>query len=154
MLRQPKSSNSPCSDPQTGEVSGICGGGIDLTTGQPGKPLRGTTIVGIRVQSFSGDGIVFFNTTHTTVRRSAAVDLAVAEAAAGADEVEVVPGTVRGLAVHTAARIMSLAGADEVLVSGPPAGELVVTAGVQKMAPGLRVALPGASKVESKQTAR
>ena len=33
---------------------------------------------------------------------------------------------------------------DQVLVSGPPAGELVVTAGVQKMAPGLRVALPGA----------
>ena len=31
---------------------------------------------------------------------------------------------------------------DEVLVSGLPAGELVVTAGVQKMAPGLRVALP------------
>ena len=31
---------------------------------------------------------------------------------------------------------------DEVLVSGPPAGALVVTAGVQKMAPGLRVALP------------
>ena len=35
---------------------------------------------------------------------------------------------------------------DEVLVSGPPAGELVVTAGVQKMAPGLRVALPGAPR--------
>lgn len=32
---------------------------------------------------------------------------------------------------------------DEVLVSGLPAGTLVVTAGVQKMAPGLRVALPG-----------
>jgi hypothetical protein len=31
---------------------------------------------------------------------------------------------------------------DEVLVSGPPAGALVVAAGVQKMAPGLRVALP------------
>jgi hypothetical protein len=31
---------------------------------------------------------------------------------------------------------------DDVLVSGPPAGELVVTAGVQKMAPGLKVALP------------
>ena len=31
---------------------------------------------------------------------------------------------------------------EEVLVSGLPAGELVVTAGVQKMAPGLRVALP------------
>ncbi|MBK8119836.1 MAG: efflux RND transporter periplasmic adaptor subunit [Sulfuritalea sp.] len=34
---------------------------------------------------------------------------------------------------------------DEVLVSGPPAGELVVIAGVQKMAPGLHVALPGAT---------
>lgn len=33
-------------------------------------------------------------------------------------EVEVVPGGVRGLAVHTAARIMALAGADEVFVSG------------------------------------
>jgi hypothetical protein len=33
---------------------------------------------------------------------------------------------------------------DEVLVSGAPAGEQVVTAGVQKMAPGLRVALPAA----------
>ena len=31
---------------------------------------------------------------------------------------------------------------DEVLVSGPSAGEQVVTAGVQKMAPGLKVALP------------
>lgn len=35
---------------------------------------------------------------------------------------------------------------DEVLVSGPPAGTLVVTAGVQKMAPGLHVALSGASR--------
>ena len=34
---------------------------------------------------------------------------------------------------------------DKVLVSGPPAGTFVVTAGVQKMAPGLRVALPGAA---------
>jgi membrane fusion protein, multidrug efflux system len=31
---------------------------------------------------------------------------------------------------------------DEVLLSGPAAGELVVTAGVQKMSPGLRVAMP------------
>jgi RND family efflux transporter MFP subunit len=44
---------------------------------------------------------------------------------------------------------------DEVLVSGPPAGELVVTAGVHKMAPGLRVALPGAAASEaSKQASR
>ena len=46
-------------------------------------------------------------------------------------------------------------GNDEVLVSGPPAGTLVVTAGVQKMAPGLRVALPGASASNAaKQAAR
>ena len=30
---------------------------------------------------------------------------------------------------------------DEIIVSGPPAGALIVTAGVQKMAPGLKVAL-------------
>jgi RND family efflux transporter MFP subunit len=41
---------------------------------------------------------------------------------------------------------------DEVLVSGPPAGVRVVTAGVQKMAPGLRVALGG--NVEPKQAAQ
>lgn len=34
---------------------------------------------------------------------------------------------------------------DEVLVSGPAAGDLVVVAGVHKMAPGLRVALDGAA---------
>jgi RND family efflux transporter MFP subunit len=38
---------------------------------------------------------------------------------------------------------------DEVLLSGPPAGALVVTAGVQKMAPGLRVALSGATRGEA-----
>ena len=43
---------------------------------------------------------------------------------------------------------------DEVLVSGLPAGELVVTAGVQKMAPGLRVALPGSARTGSKQASR
>jgi hypothetical protein len=44
---------------------------------------------------------------------------------------------------------------DDVLVSGPTAGELVVTAGVQKMAPGLRVALPGAApNIEAKQAVR
>jgi multidrug efflux pump subunit AcrA (membrane-fusion protein) len=44
---------------------------------------------------------------------------------------------------------------DEVLVSGVPAGALVVTAGVQKMAPGLRVALAGAAGNEAaKQAAK
>ena len=44
---------------------------------------------------------------------------------------------------------------DDALVSGPQAGELVVTAGVQKMAPGLKVALPGAkSNVDMKKAER
>jgi RND family efflux transporter MFP subunit len=43
---------------------------------------------------------------------------------------------------------------DEVLVSGPRAGELVVTAGVQKMAPGLKVALTGVAANENKQATR
>ena len=44
---------------------------------------------------------------------------------------------------------------DDVLISGPKAGELVVIAGVQKMAPGLKVALSGAtSQLDAKQAAR
>ena len=44
---------------------------------------------------------------------------------------------------------------EEVLVSGPTAGDLVVTAGVQKMAPGLRVALSApAANASTKQAAR
>ena len=44
---------------------------------------------------------------------------------------------------------------DNVLVSGPKAGEQVVIAGVQKMAPGLRVAVSGAANdVEIKQATR
>ncbi len=44
---------------------------------------------------------------------------------------------------------------DEVLVSGPPAGDLVVIAGVQKMAPGLEVALGApAQDAPTKQAAR
>jgi hypothetical protein len=35
---------------------------------------------------------------------------------------------------------------DQVLISGLPAGAVVVTAGVQKMAPGLRVALPAPTR--------
>ena len=44
---------------------------------------------------------------------------------------------------------------DAVLVTGLPVGELVVSAGVQKMAPGLKVALQSATpNIESKQAAR
>jgi len=42
---------------------------------------------------------------------------------------------------------------DEVLVSGAPAGEQVITAGVQKMAPGLKVALPGAADTDTNTVA-
>jgi RND family efflux transporter MFP subunit len=42
---------------------------------------------------------------------------------------------------------------EEVLVSGPPAGELIVTAGVQKMAPGLNVALPSSAPTEATKQA-
>ena len=41
---------------------------------------------------------------------------------------------------------------DLALVSGLPAGGQVVTAGVQKMAPGLKVALPDAALAEAKLT--
>ena len=44
---------------------------------------------------------------------------------------------------------------EEALVSGPPAGDLVVTAGVQKMAPGLKVAVSAAAHdAETQQAAR
>jgi hypothetical protein len=44
---------------------------------------------------------------------------------------------------------------DQVLVSGPATGALIVTAGVQKMAPGLRVALSDAARNDApKQAAK
>ena len=43
---------------------------------------------------------------------------------------------------------------DQVLISGVPAGALVVTMGVQKMAPGLRVALSGTSSAPIAQASR
>ena len=59
-----------------------------------------------------------------------------------AGTVELIPVTVHGFRN------------DEVLVSGPPESTLVVTAGVQKMSPGLRVALPQfVTSVDLKQAA-
>ena len=69
----------------------------------------------------------------------------VVRAAAGqpAGTVEIVPVAVHGYRN------------DEVLVSGLPQGELVVAAGVHKMAPGLRVALSDAARAETvKQAAK
>jgi len=63
-----------------------------------------------------------------------------AAAAEATGTVELIPITVHGYR------------SDEVLVSGPPAGARIVTAGVQKMSPGLRVALPGtAPRIGSEQ---
>jgi RND family efflux transporter MFP subunit len=64
--------------------------------------------------------------------------------AEGVGVVELVPVAVHGYSN------------DDVLVSGPAAGVRVVTAGVQKMAPGLRVALPelAAQAAPTKQAAR
>lgn len=44
---------------------------------------------------------------------------------------------------------------DQVLISGPAEGALIVTAGVQKMAPGLKVALPASkSRIDSEEVTR
>jgi hypothetical protein len=43
---------------------------------------------------------------------------------------------------------------DDVLISGPQAGDIVVTAGVQKMAPGLQVALPTQIETSTRQASR
>jgi RND family efflux transporter MFP subunit len=65
------------------------------------------------------------------------------EGTEGVGKVDLVPIAVQGY--HN----------DDVLVSGPSPGDLVVAAGVQKMAPGLKVALPGvAPKSEAKGAAR
>jgi len=61
----------------------------------------------------------------------------------GVGTVELVPVTVHGYRN------------DDALVSGPPAGELIITAGVHKMAPGLKVALlQSARSEETRQAVR
>jgi len=78
-----------------------------------------------RLVKVTGDGVLaMFDGAERAVRCAAAA--AVATSALGiairagvhTGEVELVPGDIRGVAVHEAARIMSLAGAGEVLVSG------------------------------------
>jgi class 3 adenylate cyclase len=78
-----------------------------------------------RLVKVTGDGILaVFDGAERAVRCAAAASAAAAalgiaiRAGVHTGEVERVPGDVRGLAVHAAARIMSLAGAGEVLVSG------------------------------------
>jgi class 3 adenylate cyclase len=73
----------------------------------------------------TGDGfLALFDSSERAVRAAAAICLAAkamgiqTRAGVHTGEVELVPGDVRGVAVHMAARIMALAGPSEVLVSG------------------------------------
>jgi len=73
----------------------------------------------------TGDGfLALFDSSERAVRAGAAICRAATaigiqtRAGVHTGEVELVPGNVRGVAVHLAARIMALAGPSEVLVSG------------------------------------
>jgi class 3 adenylate cyclase len=78
-----------------------------------------------RLVKATGDGILaVFDSAERAVRCAAAASASATaigiaiRAGIHTGEIERVPGDVRGLAVHAAARIMALAGAGEVLVSG------------------------------------
>lgn len=73
----------------------------------------------------TGDGfLALFDSSERAVRAAASICLAARDlglqirAGIHTGEVELVPGNVRGVAVHMAARVMALAGPDEVFVSG------------------------------------
>jgi class 3 adenylate cyclase len=73
----------------------------------------------------TGDGfLALFDSSERAVRAGAGICLAAkamgiqTRAGVHTGEVELVPGNVRGVAVHLAARIMALSGPSEVLVSG------------------------------------
>ena len=73
----------------------------------------------------TGDGfLALFDSSERAVRAAAGICAATGdlglEVRAGihTGEVELVPGNVRGVAVHVAARVMALAGPSEVLISG------------------------------------
>jgi class 3 adenylate cyclase len=84
----------------------------------------------------TGDGfLAIFDGTARAVRCAAVIRDSVAElgiqirAGIHTGEVEIVPNDVRGVAVHTAARILALAGPGEILVSGTT-HELVAGSGL------------------------
>jgi class 3 adenylate cyclase len=73
----------------------------------------------------TGDGfLALFDSSERAVRAAAGICLAARDlgievrAGVHTGEVELVPGNVRGVAVHMAARVMALAGPGEVLISG------------------------------------
>jgi class 3 adenylate cyclase len=77
-----------------------------------------------RLVKTTGDGVIgLFDSSERAIRAAVAVvegvrglDLRI-RAAVHTGEVELSPGDVRGVAVHAAARMMALAGADEIVVS-------------------------------------
>ena len=80
---------------------------------------------GGRLVKVTGDGILaLFDSAERAVRAAAAISrtmsgLGIAvRAGVHTGEVERVPGDIRGIAVHAASRIMSVAGAGDVMVSG------------------------------------
>ena len=80
---------------------------------------------GGRLIKITGDGILaLFDSAERAVRCAAAISAAMAElgidvrAGVHTGEVERVPGDIRGIAVHAASRIMSMAGRGDVMVSG------------------------------------
>jgi len=90
-----------------------------------------------RLVKTTGDGVIaLFDSPERAVRAAAAIEEAVTtldlrvRAGVHTGEVELAKGDVRGLAVHTAARIMALAEADEVWVSAT-VRELVDATGLE-----------------------
>lgn len=89
-----------------------------------------------RLVKTTGDGVLaLFDGSERAVRAAVAICLAAKamgiaiRAGIHTGEVEVVPGDVRGLAVHMAARVMGAAGPSQVLVSAPTY-ELVADSGL------------------------
>ena len=87
-----------------------------------------------RLVKTTGDGILaLFDGAERAVRAAAALHDAVASlqmqprAGIHTGKVELVPGDVRGVAVHAAARVMAIAGPGETLVSGTTRDLLDVT---------------------------
>jgi class 3 adenylate cyclase len=73
----------------------------------------------------TGDGfLALFDSSERAVRAASGICLAARDlglqirAGIHTGEVELIPGNVRGVAVHMAARVMALAGPSEVLISG------------------------------------
>jgi len=70
-LKQPAHPRGLCAQATAPEVDGLCVvGGVDFQTGAPtGAPVRGTTIRGLRIAGFKGDGLFMFHVANTHIER-------------------------------------------------------------------------------------